>query len=197
MLFIWQEPEKIVFHIVTDSLNLPAMSMWFLVNPLAKATVHVESIENFRWLTTKYNETLQREGSVDPRYVSELNHLRFYMPEIFPRLNKIVLLDHDVVVQKDLTRLWRLNMRGKVIGAVQTCEEGEPSFRRMDMLVNFTDPTIADNFDPKTCTWAFGMNLFDLHEWRKRNLIRVYRKYLHLVSKLHFIQFILSFLWLF
>ncbi|EYU46502.1 hypothetical protein ABFS82_04G036500 [Erythranthe guttata] len=178
-----KDPAKIVFHIVTDFLNLPAMSMWFLSNPPGKATVHVESIENFPWLITKYNETLQREGSLDPRYISQLNHLRFYLPDIFPHLTRIVLLDHDIVVQKDLTKLWSINMRGKVNGAVQTCKEGEPSFRRMDMFVNFTDPIIANKFDPNTCTWAFGMNLFDLHEWRRRNLTGVYHKYLHLGKK--------------
>ncbi|KAK6164580.1 hypothetical protein DH2020_001444 [Rehmannia glutinosa] len=178
-----REPEKIVFHVVTDSLNLPAMSMWFLINPPSKATVHVESMDNFHWLTTKYNVTLQREGSIDPRYISELNHLRFYLPDVFPRLNKVVLLDHDVVVKRDITRLWRINTRGKVNGAVQTCTEGEPSFRRMDMFVNFTDPIIANKFDAKTCTWAFGMNIFDLAEWRRRNLTGVYHKYLHLGNK--------------
>ncbi|KAL2238799.1 UNVERIFIED_CONTAM: putative galacturonosyltransferase 6 [Sesamum indicum] len=177
------EPERIVFHIVTDSLNVPAISMWFLSNPPGKATVHVESIENFQWLSTKYSVTLQREGSIDPRYISELNHLRFYLPDVFPYLNKIVLLDHDVVVQRDLTRLWSINMRGKVNGAVETCKEGEISFHRMDMLVNFTDPIIANKFDPKACTWAFGMNLFDLQEWRRRKLTEVYHKYLHLGSE--------------
>ncbi|KAK4418349.1 putative galacturonosyltransferase 6 [Sesamum alatum] len=177
------KPERIVFHIVTDSLNVRAISMWFLSNPPGKATVHVESIENFQWLSTKYNATLQREGSLDTRYISELNHLRFYLPDVFPHLNKIVLLDHDVVVQRDLTRLWSINMRGKVNAAVETCKEGETSFRRMDMLVNFTDPIIANKFDPKACTWAFGMNLFDLQEWRRRKLTEVYHKYLHLGSK--------------
>ncbi|KAL0371228.1 UNVERIFIED_CONTAM: putative galacturonosyltransferase 6 [Sesamum angustifolium] len=122
------------------------------------------------------------EGSIDPRFISELNHLRFYLPDVFPHLNKIVLLDHDVVVQRDLTRLWSINMRGKVNGAVETCKEGEISFRRMDMLVNFTDPIIANKFDPKTCTWAFGMNLFDLQEWRRQKITEVYLKYLHLGS---------------
>lgn len=175
-----REPRKVVFHIVTDSLNIPAISMWFLSNPPGKATVHVESIESFQWLTTKYNVTLEKEGSVDPRYTSELNHLRFYLPDVYPHLNKIIFLDHDVVVKKDLTRLWSINMRGKVNGAVETCHEGKPSFHRMDMLINFTDPMVASKFDANTCTWAFGMNLFDLHGWRQRNLTGLYHKYLHL-----------------
>ncbi|CAN4113189.1 unnamed protein product [Withania somnifera] len=174
-------PEKIVFHIVTDSLNLPAMTMWFLSNPPGKATIQVQSIDRFDWLPNK--DILQKQESLDPRYTSPLNHLRFYLPDIFPSLNKIVLLDHDVIVKRDLSELWRINMKGKVNGAVETCLEGEPSFRRMDMLINFTDPMVATSFDMKSCTWAFGMNMFDLHEWRKRNLTGLYHKYLELVSK--------------
>ncbi|XP_057461594.1 probable galacturonosyltransferase 6 isoform X2 [Actinidia eriantha] len=176
------EPEKIVFHVVTDSLNLPAMSMWFLLNPPGKSAMQIQSTESFEWLS-KYDATLRKKNSHDPRYTSALNHLRFYLPDLFPMLNKIVFLDHDVVVQRDLTGLWNLDMKGKVNGAVETCQEGEPSFRRMDMFVNFSDPMIAKRFDRKACTWAFGMNVFDLHEWRRRNLTRVYHKYLQLGSK--------------
>ncbi|MBA0791375.1 hypothetical protein Gohar_015954, partial [Gossypium harknessii] len=112
-----QEPEKISFHVVTDYLNLPAISMWFLLNPPGKATIHIQSVESFDWLSTKYNSTLKEQKSYDPRYSSALNHLRFYLPDIFPALNKIVLLDHDVVVQRDLTGIWSVDMKGKVNAA--------------------------------------------------------------------------------
>ncbi|XP_073062228.1 probable galacturonosyltransferase 6 isoform X2 [Primulina eburnea] len=174
-----REPERIVFHVVTDSANFPSMSMWFLSNPPGKATVHVERADSFRSLSGKHSVTT-KEDSVDPRYTSELNHLLFYLPDIFPHLNKIILLDHDVVVREDLTELWSKKMRGRVNGAVLTCDEGEPSFRRMDMFINFTDPVIADRFDANVCTWAFGMNLFDLQQWRRRNLTQVYHKHLQL-----------------
>ncbi|KAJ8562204.1 hypothetical protein K7X08_011495 [Anisodus acutangulus] len=159
-------PEKIVFHIVTDSLNLPAMTMWFLSNPPGKATIQVQSIDRFDWLSNK--DILQKQESLDPRYTSPLNHLRFICLIFF-------LLS---------TRygLWHINMKGKVNGAVETCLEGEPSFRRMDMLINFTDPMVATRYDVKSCTWAFGMNMFDLQEWRKRNLTGVYHKYLEMGS---------------
>uniref|UniRef100_A0A0V0IQX0 Hexosyltransferase n=1 Tax=Solanum chacoense TaxID=4108 RepID=A0A0V0IQX0_SOLCH len=178
-----KDPEKIVFHIVTDSLNLPAMSMWFLMNPPGKATIQIQSIDGFEWLSIKYNEDQQKQKGLDPRYASALNHLRFYLPDVFPSVKKIVFLDHDVVVRKDLTRLWHINIKGKVNGAVETCVEGEPSFRRMDMFINFADPLVATRFDANTCTWAYGMNVFDLQEWRKRNLTALYHKYLELGSK--------------
>ncbi|KAJ4726812.1 Hexosyltransferase [Melia azedarach] len=178
-----KEPEKIVFHVVTDSLNLPAISMWFLLNPPGKANIQVQSIDKFKWLSTKYNSTLKKQNSHDSRYTSALNHLRFYLPDIFPALNKVLLFDHDVVVQSDLSALWSINMDRKVNGAVETCKESEASFCQMDMLINFSDPLIARRFNVKACTWAFGMNLFNLKEWRKRDLTAVYHKYLHLGYK--------------
>lgn len=155
--------------------------MWFLLNPPGNATIQVQSMDSFDWLSAKYGVTLQKQDSLDTRYTSALNHLRFYLPDVFPFLNKVVLLDHDVVVQRDLTDLWNINMKGKVNGAVGTCQQGDPSFRRMDAYINFSDPAVARRFDANTCTWAFGMNVFDLQQWRKRNLIEVYHKFLHLV----------------
>ncbi|XP_042520514.1 probable galacturonosyltransferase 6 isoform X2 [Macadamia integrifolia] len=177
------EPRKIVFHVVTDALNLPAITMWFLLNPPGEATIEIQSMDNFEWLSSKYNSTLRNQYSPDPRYSSALNHLRFYLPEVFPELNKVVFLDHDVVVQKDLKELWRVNMKGKINGAVMTCQEGEPSFYRMDLLINFSDPTISKTFDATACTWAFGMNLFDLQEWRRQDLTAVYHEYLQLGNR--------------
>ncbi|XP_027349908.1 probable galacturonosyltransferase 6 isoform X2 [Abrus precatorius] len=176
-----KEQTKIVFHVVTNSLNFPAIWMWFLLNPPGKATVHIQSIENFEWLS-KYN-IFKKHNSSDPRYTSELNYLRFYLPDVFPTLNKVLLFDHDVVVQQDLSRLWNANMNRKVIAAVGTCQEGETSFHRMDMFINFSDPFIAKRFDVNACTWAFGMNLFDLQQWRRHNLTAIYHKYLQMGSK--------------
>lgn len=88
-----------------------------------------------------------------------------------------------MVVQKDLTGLWSIDMKGRANGAVEACQEGEPSFRRMDMYVNFTDPMVDQRFDANACTWAFGMNLFDLQIWKTQNLTGVYHKYLYLVRK--------------
>ncbi|KAK7277581.1 hypothetical protein RJT34_22596 [Clitoria ternatea] len=173
-----KEQEKFVFHVVTKSLNLPSISMWFLINPPGKATVHIQSVDNFEWWS-KY-KTYQKINSRDPRYTSELNYLRFYLPDIFPALNKIVLFDHDVVVQQDLSGIWSVNMKESVIGAVGTCQEGKSPFYRMDMFMNFSDPFIVKRFDVNACTWAFGMNLFDLEQWRRHNLTAVYHKYLQM-----------------
>ncbi|KAL2934690.1 putative galacturonosyltransferase 6 [Bienertia sinuspersici] len=171
------EPERIVFHVVTDSLNFPTFSMWFLLNPPGKATVQVLNAQNFQWWNI-YESFQEKQSSRDPRFSSLLNHLRFYLPEIFPQLDKIVFLDHDVVVQRDLSGLWTIDMKGKVNGAVETCQEDKSSFRRMEMFINFSDPLIASKFDANACTWAYGMNLFDLRQWRHHDLTSSYRRFL-------------------
>ncbi|KAL3570954.1 hypothetical protein D5086_028203 [Populus alba] len=106
-----------------------------------------------------------------PEYLSLLNHLRFYIPEIYPLLEKIVFLDDDVVVQKDLTRLFSLDLHGNVNGAVETCLE---TFHRYYKYINFSNPIISSKFDPQACGWAFGMNIFDLIAWRKENVTAQY-----------------------
>ncbi|KAK1558335.1 hypothetical protein Q3G72_001208 [Acer saccharum] len=191
-----KEPEKHVFHIVTDKLNVVAMKMWFIVNAPANATIQVENIDDFKWLNSSYCSVLRQLESArlkeyyfkanhpsslsvgvdslkyrNPKYLSMLNHLRFYLPEVYPKLDKILFLDDDIVVQKDLTPLWSIDLQGMVNGAVETCKE---SFHRFDKYLNFSHPKISENFDKNACGWAFGMNMFDLKEWRKRNITGIY-----------------------
>ncbi|XP_012067171.1 probable galacturonosyltransferase 3 isoform X2 [Jatropha curcas] len=190
------DPEKHVFHIVTDKLNYAAMKMWFLINPPAKATVEIQNIDDFKWLNASSCSVLRQLESSrikeyyfkanhpstltagsdnlkyrNPKYLSMLNHLRFYLPEVYPKLDKILFLDDDIVVQKDLTPLWSVDMQGMVNGAVETCKE---SFHRFDKYLNFSNPKINENFHPNACGWAFGMNIFDLKEWRKQNITGIY-----------------------
>ncbi|CAL5434982.1 unnamed protein product [Camellia sinensis] len=191
-----KEPEKHVFHLVTDKLNFGAMNMWFLLNPPGKATIHVENVDEFKWLNSSYCPVLrQLESSAmkeyyfkadhstagssnlkyrNPKYLSMLNHLRFYLPQVYPKLDKILFLDDDIVVQKDLTGLWSVDLRGKVNGAVETCGE---SFHHFDKYLNFSNPHIARNFDPNACGWAYGMNFFDLEEWKKKDITGIYHKW--------------------
>ncbi|CAH9076505.1 unnamed protein product [Cuscuta europaea] len=190
-----KDPSKHVFHIVTDRLNFAAMRMWFLTNPPQQATIEVQNVENLTWLNSSYSPVLKQMDSPsminyyfnarttdndsnmkfrNPKYLSIMNHLRFYLPEIFPKLNKVLFLDDDVVVQKDLTPLWSLNLKGKVIGVVETCRE---SFHRFDRYLNFSNPLISKKFDPRACGWAYGMNIFDLSEWRRRNITQVYHSW--------------------
>ncbi|KAL3821521.1 hypothetical protein ACJIZ3_007426 [Penstemon smallii] len=187
-----KNPDKVVFHLVTDEVNYAAMRAWFTINSFKGVTVDVQKFEDFSWLNASYVPVLKQlqdsetqnyyfsgnGGDVktpikfrNPKYLSMLNHLRFYIPEVFPTLNKVVFLDDDVVVQKDLSGLFSIDLNGNVNGAVETCME---TFHRYHKYLNYSHPLIREHFDPDACGWAFGMNVFDLVEWRRRNVTGIY-----------------------
>lgn len=185
-------PELIVFHITTASSTVSAMQMWFVLHPPGKAYVEIQDIGALTWLNSSYSPVLrQMENSSvqeyyfrapleepsnqlkfrNPKYLSMMNHLRFYLPEMYPELDRIIFLDDDVIVRKDLSSLFSLDLRGNVHGAVETCLE---TFHRFYSYLNFSNPLIRDSFDPYGCSWAFGMNVFDLNSWRHHSLTQTY-----------------------
>lgn len=189
------EPWKHVFHVVTDRMNLAAMKVWFKMRPILQAHIEIKSVEDFTFLTSSYVPVLKQLESAklqnfyfqnsaenatkdannmkykNPKYLSMLNHLRFYLPEMYPSLHRILFLDDDVVVQQDLTALWTIDLDGKVNGAVETCFG---SFHRYSQYLNFSHPLVKEKFNPKACAWAFGMNIFDLDAWRREKCTEQY-----------------------
>ncbi|KAM7271935.1 hypothetical protein ACFE04_031149 [Oxalis oulophora] len=187
-----KNPSEVVFHLVTDEINYAPMKAWFTMNNFLGVTVDVQKFDDFKWLNSSYVPVLKQlqdsetqsyyfSGHNDdgrtpikfrnPKYLSMLNHLRFYIPEVFPVLKKIIFLDDDVVVRKDLSALFSIDLSGNVNGAVETCME---TFHRYHKYLNYSHPLIRSHFDPDACGWAFGMNVFDLVEWRKRNVTGIY-----------------------
>ncbi|OVA16920.1 Glycosyl transferase [Macleaya cordata] len=184
-------PKQLVFHIVTDGISYGAMQTWFLGNDFKGSTIEIQNIEEFSWLNASYSPVVKQlldeevrayyfgtsqdpKGETkfrNPKYLSLLNHLRFYIPEIYPLLEKVVFLDDDIVVQKDLTPLFSLDLHGNVNGAVETCLE---AFHRYYKYLNFSNPVISSKFDPQACGWAFGLNVFDLIAWKKANVTQRY-----------------------
>ncbi|KAK1353184.1 Hexosyltransferase [Heracleum sosnowskyi] len=190
-----KDPSQHVFHVVTDKMNLGAMQVMFKMRDYNGAHVEVKAVEDYKFLNSSYVPVLRQLESANllkfyfenklenatkdttnmkfrnPKYLSILNHIRFYLPELYPKLHRILFLDDDIIVQKDLTGLWKIDMDGKVNGAVETCFG---SFHRYAQYMNFSHPLIKQNFSPKACAWAYGMNFFDLDAWRKEKCTEQY-----------------------
>ncbi|XP_078442584.1 putative galacturonosyltransferase 5 [Wolffia australiana] len=148
------DPSKLVFHVVTNPLSYPAMVMWFLVDQPSRASVHVASTEDFDFLNFDF----------------DLDRLRFFLPQIFPFLRRVLLLDHDVVVRRDMAALWSIDFKGKVNAAVETS-------LRLGSLLDLSDPAMGLGFDPESLAWTFGVNVFDLDRWRRMGLTEVYHNW--------------------
>ncbi|CAA0816317.1 Probable galacturonosyltransferase 15 [Striga hermonthica] len=203
-------PEKLVFHVVTDKKTYPSMHAWFAMNPVYSAVVEVKGLHQYDWshevnvvvkemleihhqIWSRYYRSLKMENfeqgrekdrnldALSTSSISLLNHLRIYLPVLFPDLDKVVLLDDDVVVQRDLSSLWDLNLNQKVAGAVvdSWCGPGCCPGRKYKDYFNFMDPIFSSSdVDPDSCGWLYGVNIFDLGRWRKTNIIEVYHQWL-------------------
>ncbi|KAK8320877.1 hypothetical protein V6Z11_A12G065200 [Gossypium hirsutum] len=174
-----EEPWKHVFHVVTDRMNLAAMKVWFKMRPVeGGAHVEVRALEDYKFMNSAYVPVLRQIESAKQRFylehkmengtkdgsntkfrylehMSMLNHLRFYLPEW----------------------LWKIDLSGKVNGAVETCFG---SFHRFSQYLHFSHPLIRERFNPKACAWAYGMNIFDLDAWRREKCTETYHNWQNL-----------------
>ncbi|XP_044473469.1 probable galacturonosyltransferase 7 isoform X4 [Mangifera indica] len=178
-----KESESQVFHVLTDEQNYFAMKLWFFRNAFKEATVQVLNIEKFSLdyydkatlshllLPVEFRVSFRNvdDSSTQERtqYLSVFSDVHYLLPEIFQSLEKVVVLDDDVVVQKDLSVLWNLDMGGKVNGAVQFCSV------TLGLLKSYLG---EKNFNKNSCAWMSGLNLVDLARWRELDLTKTYRK---------------------
>ncbi|KZV56287.1 putative galacturonosyltransferase 15 [Dorcoceras hygrometricum] len=205
------DPKNLVFHVITDKKTYTSMHAWFALNTIDSAVIEVKGLHQYEWShevnvgikevfeihhqIMRYNlRNLKKEGFdnkedyndktgvLSPSSFSLLNYLRIYLPELFPDLDKVVLLDDDIVAQHDLSSLWDLDLNGKVVGAVvdSWCGRDCCPGRKYKDYFNFTDPIITSNLDPDNCGWQYGMTILDLKKWRKTNITSVYHQWLKL-----------------
>ncbi|KAF5183192.1 Hexosyltransferase, partial [Thalictrum thalictroides] len=182
------ESQNLVFHVITDEQNYYAMKFWYFMNSFKEATVHVLNIEDAKLgyrdkviplhlsLSEEYRVSLRKPSSsqMNTEYISLFGHTHFLLPEICQKLNKVVILDDDIVVQRDLSPLWSVQMEGKVNGAVQFCDV---SFSQLKGYLG------ENRYSQSSCSWMSGLNIIDLVKWRELNLTDTYRRLLQLQNK--------------
>lgn len=201
------QPQKLVFHVVTDKKTYSSMHAWFALDSLTSssslATVEVKGLHQYDWspeidvgvremlkihrlIWKQYNfDNKENSQVLSPGYLSVLNHLRIYIPELFPDLDRVLFLDDDVVVQHDLSPLFEMDLKGKVIGAVFDSPGCGPQCcpgRNYKNYFNFSEAFISSKFDDNedACGWLYGANIFNLQAWRKSNVTRAYHQWLKL-----------------
>ncbi|CAN6330236.1 unnamed protein product [Urochloa humidicola] len=190
-----QDSGSIVFHLFTDAQNFYAMKHWFDRNSFLEATIHVTNIEDhmklskhadsvemqqlwpseeFRVTIHNYSEPSQRQMKTE--YISVFGLSHFLLPDLLPSLNRVVVIDDDLIVQKDLSYLWSLDMDVKVIGAVQFCGV------TLGQLRSYITVT-KHSFNSDACMWLSGLNVIELDKWRKLHVTSLYDHSLQKLQK--------------
>ncbi|KAM0947995.1 putative polygalacturonate 4-alpha-galacturonosyltransferase [Dioscorea sansibarensis] len=184
-----EETGRMVFHLLTDVQNYYSMKIWFARNSYREATIHVLNYDELdRSYTFDTPLSLPEEYRVSIRnndqpplqirteYLSVFGSSHFLLPEIFKHLKKVVVLDDDVVVQRDLSSLWNLDLEGKVIGAVEFCGV------RLDQLKSYLR---TNQYLGSSCAWMSGLNIVDLDKWREHNVSETYQSLLQKSSSMN------------
>ncbi|KAH7651378.1 Plant galacturonosyltransferase GAUT protein [Dioscorea alata] len=203
--------ENLVFHIVTDKNTYTAMHTWFSLNPVFPAIIEVKGLHQFDWPAhvnalvmetvqeihhsslvhhqlSRVNEEFGRLQTLNPSAFSLLNYLRIHLPELFPKLRRVIFLDDDVVVRQDLTELWNSDLNGNVNGAVTAAVVNDKGYqqclgKQYQDYLNFSNPIISSpllGLESQKCAWLGGMNVFDLEAWRQTDITKTYQHWLKL-----------------
>lgn len=92
-------------------------------------------------------------------HVTRADLFKFLMPDLFPNLDKILYIDVDTVILKDLSDLYNTNIGNKYIGVVHKSDSVFIWEKRLWYWVH--KPYYEYN-----C----GVILYNLKQWRKKNL---------------------------
>ncbi|WVZ98987.1 hypothetical protein U9M48_044354 [Paspalum notatum var. saurae] len=181
-----EESANMVFHLMTDAQNFYAFKNWFIRNSYMGATISVLNFEDFQlknmsngnveqlspseeFRITSHSNALTLNTPMRTEYVSMFGHSLFLLPEMFSDLKRVIVLEDDTIVQKDLSFLWNIDMKGKVIGAVHFCR-----VKFLQLRAYFPDFP----YDSNSCIWMSGVSVIDLDKWREQDVTGIHHRIL-------------------
>lgn len=190
LFIVFQEPASIVFHLVTDAQNFYAFKSWFIRNSYKGATISVLNFEDSQhdnlgngkveqlsppeeFHITSHSNAPMLNTQMRTDYISMPGHSLFLLPKLFSNLTKVIVLEDDTIVQRDLSLLWNLDLKGKVIGAVQFCRV------RFGQLRAYL-PNVP--YNSSSCIWMSGVSVIDLDKWREHGVSTIHHQILQKVS---------------
>ncbi|KAL6841432.1 hypothetical protein ACP4OV_028950 [Aristida adscensionis] len=156
-----EESANMVFHLITDAQNYYAFKNWFIRNSYKEAAINVVNFEDFQLKHLNNRQIEQLSPSEEFRVTSHSNDLI--------TLKRVIVLEDDTIVQRDLSLLWSLDLKGKAIGAVQFC--GVRCSQLRAYLPDFP-------YNHSSCVWMSGMSIIDLDKWREHDVTRIHHRIL-------------------
>lgn len=177
-----KDSRRLAFHVLTDRQNYFSMRLWFTKHTYKEAAVNILNVEDQELmletepvplLSMPEEFRISLRSAKMPKmqhameYMSLFSFSHYTLPKIFQGLDKVVILDDDVVVQQDLSALWNIDLEGKVNGAIQHCAV------TLGQLNNYLGKS---SFNKKSCAWMSGLNVVDLAKWRELDLTGKFRR---------------------
>eukprot|EP00126_Sphaerothecum_destruens_P010580 Sdes_comp20779_c0_seq2m16845 len=170
-----RDPRRLFFHILTTDAESYR---------LLKASIE-EHLPLIKFELKIFDATLMKDTKpiVWKNYRSSslskpIVYARFFFHEIFPTLARIIYLDNDILVKKDITPLWELNMGQYPIAAARLCRESALFKNQFD----FSSGKLAA-FDPEECSLNNGVLVYNMPQWAGKDYASQLRRWTALNSE--------------
>jgi lipopolysaccharide biosynthesis glycosyltransferase len=149
--------DPIVFYVLGDNLS-------------CKSRINLEQIvKQYGAKIYFYDVNTEKIRSFPTtHHFNHTTYMRLLMAEILPaELEKVIFLDLDIIVLKDITQLWNINLANYHIGAVEDLGIIQP-----EIMGNISFQTHLSNLGMSSEAYYFnaGVILIDLVKWRQDNI---------------------------
>jgi len=148
-----RSPETILFHIIDNGISRGNKKRILAANP--SNTLHIEWVKMDVGLFDQFHPYA---STVD----LDTHYARFILPHLLGnQIKRAIYLDSDTLVLGDISSLWKVDLEGHVLGAVQdnTATVGDSW-----LIPNST----SLNLEPEDNYFNSGVLLIDLEQWRNQ-----------------------------
>lgn len=153
---------SLVFHIVS-------MDLAESVKDKLRSISSIYDNATFKFYELKKDFIESYNFSVfDSQYMSVATYMRLFLGDILPEdVTKVIYLDCDVIVRKDLSDLWQIDIENYSIAGVEDLYASSQKFSIFKFL----------GYDESYKYFNAGIVFINIEYWRKHDLITVFLDY--------------------
>ncbi|GAB4851179.1 Probable galacturonosyltransferase-like 4 [Ancistrocladus abbreviatus] len=150
-------PENVVFHFLAARSEPEIYNSINLTFPYLNFKVYHFDSSRVRGKISK---------SIRQALDQPLNYARMYLADILPLdVRRVIYLDSDVIVVDDVSKLWEVDLGGKVVAAPEYCHA---NFTNYFTDAFWFDPSLAKTFKGRMpCYFNTGVMVLDVDEWKQ------------------------------
>ncbi len=131
----------------------------------------MESIDNnkIKVIWIKINDAIPKNFKlpVDPSSYPKNIHVRIFIPYFIPEsVKRVIYMDVDMIVLKDISELWNKNIENNIIGAVQ--DSISPQFK--SETGGGVDNYLELGLTADTKLFNSGLIIMDIEKWKKADM---------------------------
>lgn len=109
-------------------------------------------------------------------YFSNTTYYRLLIPELYPQYSKVIYLDSDIIVLKDITKLYKTNIENKLLAAAP-----DDVIQTIDVFRNYAEKVVGvSNYENYFNAGILVMNLKELRDFKFKE------KFMYLLSTTRF-----------